>query len=48
VSGLGIRYKKFSFEFRYGIGLLNLNTEPESDLTVKNSGFELLLSFVFL
>lgn len=48
ISGLGLRYKKISLAFRYGLGLLNLNTEKESDLVVKNKGFEFIISYYFL
>jgi hypothetical protein len=46
ISGLGLRYKCISLEFRYGLGILNLNTEG-NDLTVKSKGFELLAAIHF-
>ena len=48
ISGLGLRYKKLSLEFRYGLGFLNLNADKESDLVVKNKGFEFIISYYFL
>lgn len=45
ISGLGLRYKRFSLAFRYGLGLLNLNKEEESELVVKNRGIEFIFSF---
>lgn len=48
ISGLGIRYNKFSLEFRYGKGLLNLNAVRVSNFTIMNRGFEFLVAFHFL
>lgn len=47
ISGLGIRYKPLSFEFRYGLGLLNLNSVIGSNLIVKNRGIEFLIGYHF-
>jgi hypothetical protein len=46
LSGLGIRYKCFSFEVRYGLGLSNLNRE-RNDLTIKSRGVEFLAAVHF-
>jgi len=47
ISGLGIKYKKLSVEFRYGMGLLNLNMGDTKGLIVKNMGFEFLITHYF-
>ena len=47
VSGLGVSFRRISLAFRYAHGLMNLNTEEESDLVVKNRGFEFIVGFHF-
>jgi hypothetical protein len=47
VSGLGVSYRRIFLAFRYAYGLMNLNTEKESDLVVKNRGFEFIVGFHF-
>jgi hypothetical protein len=47
VSGLGVSHRRISLTFRYAHGLMNLNTEEESDLVVKNRGFEFIVGFHF-
>lgn len=45
ILGLGIRCRKFCLKIRYGLGLVNLNTEIGNDLVVKNRGFECSVSY---
>ncbi len=47
VSGLGVSYRRISLAFRYDHGVMNLNTEEESVLMVKNRGFEFIVGFHF-
>jgi len=47
VSGVEVSYRRISLAFRYAYGLMNLNTKEESDLVVKNSGFEFIVGFHF-
>lgn len=47
ISGLGVSYQRISLAFRYAYGMMNLNTEEESDLVVKNRGFEFIVGFHF-
>jgi hypothetical protein len=47
VSGIGVSYRRISLTFRYAHGLMNLNTEEESVLIVKNRGFEFIVGFHF-
>lgn len=47
VSGLGVSYRRISLAFRYAYGLMNLNTEDESVLIVKNKGLEFIAGFHF-
>jgi hypothetical protein len=47
ISGLGVSYRRISLAFCYAHGLMNLNTEEESNLTLKNRGFEFIVGFHF-
>lgn len=47
ISGFGVSYRRISLAFRYAHGLMNLNTEEENDLVVKNKGFEFIIGFHF-
>jgi hypothetical protein len=47
VAGLGVDIDKICLEFRADLGLANIAADAPDDLSVKNSGFGLLVGYAF-
>ena len=45
ISGFGVSYRRLSLGLRYGFGLVDLNKEEGSELTIKNRGWEFMVSY---